>query len=145
MARGDHIKVKRMGGVYTHHGIDMGDGTVVHFSGEPLRQRRAEVRRDDMDTFLEGGKLKRVKHGDAAQEVDAIIEAAEAALGQKGYNLVFGNCEHFACHCATGKWRSAQAYKVVAGMTVALVGTVALGTGMYVVKRLAQRAGGRIS
>jgi hypothetical protein len=24
MARGDHVKVKRMGGLYTHHGIDVG-------------------------------------------------------------------------------------------------------------------------
>ena len=47
MSAGDHILVKRMGGAYQHHGIDMGDGTVIHFSGEPFHRAEAKVRRHD--------------------------------------------------------------------------------------------------
>lgn len=43
MARGDHVKVKRMGGLYTHHGIDLGDGRVIHYSGEVGRKKDAAV------------------------------------------------------------------------------------------------------
>ncbi|MFN3326267.1 MAG: lecithin retinol acyltransferase family protein [Bryobacteraceae bacterium] len=32
MARSDHIFCRRFG--YTHHGIDAGDGTVTHYTGE---------------------------------------------------------------------------------------------------------------
>ena len=34
MARGDHLYVDRMGGVYSHHGINCGDG---NFQPEPVR------------------------------------------------------------------------------------------------------------
>ncbi len=43
MARGDHIRVYRT--LYWHHGIDAGDGTVIHLSGEPGRSRTARVQR----------------------------------------------------------------------------------------------------
>ncbi|HRT20579.1 MAG TPA: lecithin retinol acyltransferase family protein, partial [Candidatus Hydrogenedentes bacterium] len=36
MARGDHIKVRRF--LYSHHGIDCGDGTVIHYTGSPLHR-----------------------------------------------------------------------------------------------------------
>jgi len=56
MGRADHIFVSRLGGLYTHHGIDLGDGYVVHYQGEDWR--RSRVRRTTVDTFLEGGKLE---------------------------------------------------------------------------------------
>ena len=56
MARGDHIRVRRWRGLYAHHGIDMGDGSVIHLAGEPLHARHAKVCRTNMDTFLRGGR-----------------------------------------------------------------------------------------
>jgi hypothetical protein len=32
MAKADHIHVHRLG--YAHRGIDMGDGTAIHYTGE---------------------------------------------------------------------------------------------------------------
>ena len=46
MGKGDHIRVKRAGGVYYHHGLDVGDGYVIHYSGEVARKRNASIRRD---------------------------------------------------------------------------------------------------
>lgn len=43
MTKADHIYVHRLG--YTHHGIDMGDGTVIHYTGEVGRKQAAAVRR----------------------------------------------------------------------------------------------------
>ena len=62
MARGDHIKVRRCRGLYSHHGIDMGDGTVIHFSGEPCHRRDARVCRVRLEEFLAGGRLSIVRH-----------------------------------------------------------------------------------
>ncbi len=36
------------------------------------------------------------------------VDAANRAVGKKGYDLVDGNCEHFASKCKTGKPRSKQ-------------------------------------
>ncbi len=57
MARGDHVYVRR--GFYTHHGIDAGDGTVIHFAGEPgLTMQTATVTRSPVEEFLAGGVLR---------------------------------------------------------------------------------------
>ena len=62
MAKGDHIKVSRKG-VYTHHGIDMGDGTVIHFSGEIADLgENATVERVSVEKFANGGKIKVVEY-----------------------------------------------------------------------------------
>jgi Lecithin retinol acyltransferase len=46
MAKGDHIKVS--GGGYEHHGIDVGDGEVVYFNGEPKRKSRTGVKKTSL-------------------------------------------------------------------------------------------------
>ena len=50
MARGDHVWVIRPL-KYTHHGTDCGDGTVIHFTGEPGRKSDASVGRTSMADF----------------------------------------------------------------------------------------------
>ena len=39
---------------------------------------------------------------------DAVIDRAEARIGEKAYNLVFRNCEHFSSWCKTGISNSEQ-------------------------------------
>lgn len=49
MAKGDHLVVTRLGGFFTHHGIDCGDGSVIHLvAGNP---REASVRRVNYEQF----------------------------------------------------------------------------------------------
>ena len=110
MARGDHVYVERAFGLYAHHGIDCGDGSVIHFQGpDPFRAR---IVRSDLETFRAGSEIR--VHRDAANgespaaEADAIVARAERRLGEGGYDLVFNNCEHFATWCRTGRARSAQ-------------------------------------
>ena len=40
MAVGDHVYVHRLGGVYSHHGIDVGNGAVIHYTGDDWRSSR---------------------------------------------------------------------------------------------------------
>jgi len=49
MARGDHIFVRRYSGLYSHHGVDCGDGSVIHYTGDDWRSSR--VRRTDTTEF----------------------------------------------------------------------------------------------
>jgi hypothetical protein len=60
MAAGDHIAVLRRRWFYIirywHHGIDVGDGTVIHLTGPS--KKNAEVTRTSLEEFLKGGTNK---------------------------------------------------------------------------------------
>lgn len=116
MAKGDHIYVrcKWYGVPYRHHGIDMGDGTVVHLGPEKGQRisirddgRRFKVRRDSLEDFAGGRKLEVYAHA-STLEPDQIVATAESFIGKPGYDLMSNNCEHFATRCVTGVARSAQ-------------------------------------
>lgn len=109
--KGDHIFIFRAG--YTHHGIDMGDGTVAHW-GLPeasekslLDKHQASILRTLLKDFQRESKLKVKKYKDFLP-ADEVVERALVRLGEKGYHLVFNNCEHFACWCKTGIPESLQ-------------------------------------
>lgn len=115
MARGDHIYVKCRSGLipFHHHGIDMGDGTVIHLVGAN-GQRAALgpqadfcVRQDTLADFSRGELVHTQVH-DNAMPADQIATTAEDAIGQAEYDLLDNNCEHFATYCATGKASSSQ-------------------------------------
>lgn len=117
-SKGDHIKVNR--GLYTHHGVYISDDEVIHFTGTEddsvLDWSKNEVIKTDIDYFLRDGQLEKKEYTDDEfqdlYQVDHIVAYARACLGDKGYNLVFNNCEHFANVCTLGRFRSRQVEKV---------------------------------
>lgn len=56
MAAGDHIYVHRFRGVYAHHGIDCGDGSVIHYTGERWHSPR-KVQRTPIERFARDGEV----------------------------------------------------------------------------------------
>ena len=128
MAKGDHIRVKRIVGLYTHHGIDMGDGTVIHLSGEIADLGgSARVERVSKEIFAAGGEIEVVEYS-IQYDPDDVCRRAERRLGEKGYGAILNNCEHFARECKTGDHQSDQANTVVSGGT-GLAGTGAATAG----------------
>jgi hypothetical protein len=110
MAKGDHIQVKRLHGLYYHHGIDMGDGTVIHFSGEPLNGKLAKVCLVTDEEFLKGEKKQVVSYKEDAGVLDPeeTIALARDQLDTEGYHVLYNNCEHFATYCKTKRKKSKQ-------------------------------------
>ena len=53
MAIGEPFSVSH--GLYTHHGIDAGDGTVIHYSGELFAKVSASVSVPTMNEFADDG------------------------------------------------------------------------------------------
>lgn len=108
MARGDQIYSMRhlagISGVYEHHGIDMGDGTVIHYS---KAGDRPEIARTSRASFARGGPIY---HCDQPVSYipEVIVRRAESRLGESAYDLFFNNCEHFANWCTTGRNESRQ-------------------------------------
>ncbi len=106
MARGDQIYAYReffnLDGVYEHHGIDCGDGTVIHY-----RKPSEVVERTSVETFARGGKVY-IRPYAVRYIPDTVIQRAESRVGERKYNLLFNNCEHFATWCVTGVSDSRQ-------------------------------------
>ncbi|NJN88120.1 MAG: hypothetical protein HC881_19780 [Leptolyngbyaceae cyanobacterium SL_7_1] len=112
MSRGDQIYVMRpfvgLDGLYEHHGIDCGDGTVIHYSKAP---EPATIRRTSMAAFAMGNPVF-VKPQPVGYIPDVVIERAERRLGEQRYELLSNNCEHFATWCKTGQNASQQLVNV---------------------------------
>ena len=120
---GDHIRVQRMNGIYYHHGIYVSDEEVIHFTGTEddsiLDWSKNEVIKSDLKFFLQDGKLEvREYTEDEKNDLyppEHIVHYARTCLGDKGYNLIFNNCEHFANVCTLGRFRSTQVEKLFSG------------------------------
>jgi hypothetical protein len=126
MAKGDHIFVPLVGET-THHGIDVGDGTVVHWhsgrSGKKSfkdllgRKSEAEIRRTPLDEehFGDLSRLQ-VREYSNPSDADEVVNRALSRVGEQGYSLCWNNCEHFANWCKTGSSESAQVQMVSRGL-----------------------------
>ena len=101
MAAADHLQVPRQHGLFNHHGIDLGDGSVAHY----LEGR--EILRSSREDFSQGQPLSVIHHAEASP-VGVTLRRAMSRIGEQNYNLLFNNCEHFATWCKTGRHRSGQ-------------------------------------
>lgn len=142
MARGDHIYVNCLG--YTHHGIDCGDGRVIHFDFSPAQKfagkfsslmgepQNAEICESSYDAFSGGREILTREYPElkrSAALVEEVIERAKSRIGETDYHLCKNNCEHFAEWCVTGAARSEQvnhAKKVSAMVAVGFAATAAM-------------------
>ncbi len=124
MPRGDRVRVERklVGSavVYMHHGIDVGDGTVVHARPDDFRNPLGggRVERTTLAEFADGGAVLVTTEPAARYSADEIVARALAHVGRPGYCPVVDNCEHFATWCATGD-RASRQVDIVMGRVAA--------------------------
>lgn len=112
---GDMIRVKS--GTIYHYGIYVSDAEVIQFGLAPaarpaLKDSEVEVLATDIDTFL-GGQFLEVAEFDrkerkANRAPDEVVSVARDRLGERGYHILYNNCEHFAHECVSGKHYSEQ-------------------------------------
>lgn len=150
MPRGDRLEVEqRIVGstvTYLHHGVDVGDGTVVHARPHDFRNPfgGGRVIRTSLAEFAAGRPVRSRTEPPAAFSADEVAERALAHVGRDGYDLVIDNCEHFATWCATGRRASRQVDivlgRIAAGVTratAAFSARAAVGTAERVAVRTA--------
>jgi hypothetical protein len=106
LSTADHLQVPRRHGLFNHHGIDLGDGTVAHY----LEGR--EILRSPVSEFSQGEVVSVMEHTNASP-AGVTLRRAMGRLGEQNYNLLFNNCEHFATWCKTGRHRSEQVDSVI--------------------------------
>jgi len=120
MAAGNRLRVeRRLAGsnvAYMHHGIDVGDGTVVHARPDDFRRPLAggRVERTSLAEFAGGSAVLVTTEPVATHPPAEIVARALAHVGREGYCPVIDNCEHFATWCATGE-RSSRQVEIVLG------------------------------
>ena len=129
MAFGDHIYVER--GLYTHHGVDMGDSWVIHFSSADGTKSDASIRWARIEDFA-GDATVRVQAYGTRFDAGQAAERARSMLDQSGYDLFSNNCEHFATWCVAGEHSSSQVEAAASGASLVGVGAVvpSLGVGL---------------
>lgn len=102
MALGDQVYVYReflnQEGIYEHHGIDCGDDTVIHY-----RKPSEVIERTSMMVFARGNLIYVKEYLQGFTFIpELVVHRAKSRIGEKQYNLLFNNCEHFATWCKTG-------------------------------------------
>ena len=103
---GAHVVTPRR--AYTHHGIYVGDGYVVHYAGSFPWLRGGPIERVSLETFTQGRCLDVIVEPDAAYAAADIVRRAMSRVGEARYHLLTNNCEHFCEWCLHGEPRSRQ-------------------------------------
>jgi len=120
---GAHVLTPRRG--YTHHGIYVGDGKVVHYSGLCRSLVSGPVEEVSLEEFADG-QIILVKIADVALfPAAAIVERARSRLGENRYRITTNNCEHFCEWCLRGESRSEQVERLLAWPRAVLLGLCA--------------------
>jgi hypothetical protein len=102
---GAHLVTPRRG--YTHHGIYVGGGRVVHYSGSSRAFHYGPVEEVTLETFARGRPVEaRASAGRYSGE--EVARCARSRLGEHRYGILRNNCEHFVAWCADGTPRSEQ-------------------------------------
>lgn len=110
MRRGDHLVSLRAG--YTHHGIYIGCGEVLHYSGFG-DSVSGPICRASLDRFSGGNPTTVLSHPAAVYDAEERIARGYSRLGENSYNLVTNNCEHFVSWCIYGASTSEQIRSVL--------------------------------
>ena len=113
-ASGDMVRVK-LGHIY-HYGVFVSQTEVIQFGLAPvarahIKDSEIEVCASDITVFACGGEVE-VSVFDEQEKrntAEQAVALARARLGEKGYHILYNNCEHFAYECVTGEKKCTQA------------------------------------
>ncbi|WP_088043628.1 lecithin retinol acyltransferase family protein [Bacillus sp. EAC] len=101
LSRGDHIVVRR--GVYTHHGIYLGDQKVIHYRNKGVKVEDIKVFKKYCRVFK---VLIRKENSPLLYPIETVINRAMERINENEYNLITNNCDHFANWCRNGSEKS---------------------------------------
>ena len=108
---GAHLVTPRRG--YTHHGIYVGAGQVVHYEGLSSSLRRGRVAKVSLAEFAHGHPVRMHDEADVAYSGIEVVARACSRLGEDAYDVLRNNCEHFCSWCLIGAARSPQVERLL--------------------------------
>jgi len=106
ISTGAHLVTPRLG--YTHHGLYIGDGQVIHYSGLADGLSSGPVQQVGLEEFCSGKKFWTKEHPNATFDGESAVNRARSRLSESRYNLILNNCEHFVYWCLYDRNKSEQ-------------------------------------
>jgi uncharacterized caspase-like protein len=103
---GAHLVTPR--GWYEHHGIYVGDGRVVHYAGYCHGLHTGPVEEVRLDEFCQGQGFATRVRGVSPYAPTQIVQRARSRIGERRYDLLANNCEHFCEWAIMGRANSVQ-------------------------------------
>ncbi len=105
--RGAHLISKRHG--YSHHGIYVGNGRVVHYAGlSGGLWQCGPVEEVSLLQFACGNAIQIADPITTPFSSEEIVRRARSRLGENDYRILTNNCEHFCTWCVGGVSHSEQ-------------------------------------
>ena len=98
---------------YEHHGIYVGNGRVVHYSGFCNGYHAGPVEEASLADFECGHGFRIRFHARGFYSPSEIAARARSRVGENCYQLFANNCEHFCEWCVTGRSRSRQVERLL--------------------------------
>ena len=93
---------------YTHHGIYVGGGLVVHYRGLERGLRVGPVEAVSIERFARGRPLRILAEAAPHFDPTEIVQRAMSRIGEDSYHVLTNNCEHFCQWCVHAEQRSYQ-------------------------------------
>ncbi len=90
LIQGDPVYVRRVGLLYSHHGIYAGEETVIHFKGEDKEKQNPVVILTGIESFLNGGKLRRRNYKKRIPHSESFLYRQYTGKKLKEIGLQFG-------------------------------------------------------
>jgi lecithin:retinol acyltransferase len=110
---GAHVVVARRG--YTHHGIHVGDGTIVHYSGFSRQWTGGPVEAVPLSHFAQRHAVSVRVYANPRFDGREVGARARSRIAENAYGLFTNNCEHFCEWCVLGRSRSRQVEQLLNG------------------------------
>jgi hypothetical protein len=104
-ALGSHLVTRRT--FYSHHGIYVGGGRVIHYAGFAHGLRRGPVEEVSLEHFAHGHAIRLRDDGPSFDRRE-VVQRARSRLGECRYDILRNNCEHFCTWALRGETRSRQ-------------------------------------
>src|SRR5436190_996952 len=94
---------------YSHHGIHIGGGRVVHYAGLCAGVHVGPIEEVSLEAFADGNGFRVKRNPRRSFSGEEIARRARSRIGENKYHLFRNNCEHLCEWCIAGKSWSAQA------------------------------------
>jgi Lecithin retinol acyltransferase len=102
---GTELIVDRL--AYRHHGIYVGEGLVIHYAGW-IRHPRGLIEIIPLGDFAGRHPVRIGRVPAESPYGENIVRRARSRLGERRYDVLNNNCEHFCNWCQVGERRSTQ-------------------------------------
>lgn len=112
---GAHLIVKHFG--YSHHGIYVGRGRVIHYSGFAHLFRKRPIEITSLQRFAHGKAIHIKNYPSPRYKAKAVVKRMRSRMHENQYHLIINNCEHLCTWAITGIESSTQVERMQRRLT----------------------------